>query len=108
MSVSNIAMKAYARALDAHKAAEKAVHHGGGQNSDAETSFSKTLTTSLKKVNEMQMEKNSMIEAFASGEQQNVHELMIQIQKAGLAVNMTSAVRNKIMTAYQEIMRMPL
>ena len=42
---------------------------------------------------------------FASGKTQNVHELMISLQKAGLAMDMTSAVRNKVMNAYQELMR---
>ncbi len=108
MSVSNVAIKAYAKALDARKEAEKKALSTGGYNPDAGSSFTKTLQASLKKVNDMQIEKDSMIESFAAGENQNVHELMIQIQKAGLAVNMTSAVRNKIMTAYQEIMRMPI
>ncbi|MEG6550936.1 flagellar hook-basal body complex protein FliE [Desulfocurvibacter africanus] len=106
MSVSNVAMKAYSKALDAHKEAEKKALGSASYNPDAESGFTKTMNASLKKVNDLQLEKNSMVEAFASGENQNVHELMIQIQKAGLAINMTSAVRNKIMTAYQEIMRM--
>jgi len=53
----------------------------------------------------MQGEKSKMITSFASGETQNVHELMITLQKAGLAVSMTSAVRNKVMEAYRELSR---
>lgn len=108
MSVSNVALKAYAKALDARKEAEKKALRGDGHNPDAESNFGNTLKASLRKVNDIQLEKKAMIESFASGENQNVHELMIQIQKAGLAVNMTNAVRSKIMHAYQEIMRMPL
>jgi flagellar hook-basal body complex protein FliE len=70
------------------------------------TGFGETLKTSLNKVNEMQAEKKLMIEEFASGKTQNVHELMITMQKAGLAMSMTSTVRNKVMAAYSEIMRM--
>lgn len=55
----------------------------------------------------MQSEKKMMIEQFASGKSQNVHELMITMQKAGLAMQMTGAVRGKIMQSYQEIMKMP-
>jgi flagellar hook-basal body complex protein FliE len=47
-----------------------------------------------------------MIEEFASGKRQNVHELMITMQKAGMAMSMTSAVRAKVMSAYQELMKM--
>lgn len=68
-------------------------------------SFGATLKDSLTKVNEMQAEKSGMITAFASGETQNVHELMITMQKAGLAMNITSAVRSKVMDAYRELSR---
>ena len=68
-------------------------------------SFGKTLTDSLTEVNKLQKEKNTMITAFASGETQNVHELMISMQKASVAVSMTSAVRNKVLEAYKEIAR---
>lgn len=70
-------------------------------------SFGDTLKNAVSQVNTMQGEKSAMIEAFASGENQNVHELMITLQKAGLAMNMTSAVRNKMMDAYRELSKMP-
>jgi flagellar hook-basal body complex protein FliE len=70
-----------------------------------ETAFADTLRSSLATVNDLQIEKNTMIESFASGETQNVHELMISLQKAGLAVNLTSAVRNKVLEAYKELSR---
>ncbi len=54
----------------------------------------------------MQEEKESMIKAFAAGEKQNVHELMITLQKAGIAMQMTTAVRNKVLEAYKEIMHL--
>ncbi len=69
--------------------------------------FDETLTNSLKTVNNMQSEKKVMIEEFASGKDMNVHELMITMKKAGLAMEMTGAVRSKLMSAYQEVMRMP-
>jgi len=46
------------------------------------------------------------VESFAAGKDHNVHELMIQLQKAGLAMSMTSAVRNKILASYQELTKM--
>jgi flagellar hook-basal body complex protein FliE len=60
----------------------------------------------LEKVNNLQTERSNMVTSFASGETQNVHELMISMQKAGLAMNMTAAVRNKVMEAYKELTRM--
>ncbi len=69
--------------------------------------FNETLETSLQKVNDLQAHKKTMIEEFASGKTQNVHELMISMQKAGMAMQMTGAVRSKIMQSYKEIMQMP-
>jgi flagellar hook-basal body complex protein FliE len=68
--------------------------------------FTTTLKDSLEKVNAMQGEKASMIEEFASGKTQNVHELMITLQKAGLAMKLTSTVRAKVLEAYRELSHM--
>lgn len=76
-----------------------------GQHMSGARSFTETIGDSLGKVNAMQIERGRMIEEFASGKSENVHELMISLQKAGLAMDMTSAVRNKVMSAYQELMR---
>lgn len=69
-------------------------------------SFGQTLTESLTEVNNLQSQKNAMITSFASGETQNVHELMISMQKAGVAMNMTTAVRNKVLEAYKEMSKL--
>lgn len=104
MSYQNAAMKAYADAqFNFNKAEKAALSQAIKSSPQPVSSFAETFNDSLNKVNNMQQEKNTMIQAFASGEQQNVHELMIALQKAGLAVNMTSAVRNKLMEAYREL-----
>jgi len=68
--------------------------------------FKEALTESIKKVNELQLEADRSMEELATGKTSNIHETMIAIQKAGLSFKMLMQVRNKIMTAYQEIMRM--
>lgn len=72
----------------------------------SDNSFTDTLKNSLKKVNDLQEQKESMIKSFAAGEEQNIHELMITLQKANIAMQMTSAVRNKVLEAYKEIMHL--
>lgn len=71
-----------------------------------DSSFSGTVKNSFNKLNELQSAKSTAIEDFAAGRTQNVHELMITLQKAGLAMNLTSAVRGKVMEAYKELSRM--
>ena len=104
MAISPLALKAYTAAAELQNGSK-------GQNSKTSTksptqSFASTIEDSLTQVNELQVQKASMIQDFASGKEQNVHELMISLQKAGIAMDMTSAVRNKVMQSYQELMRM--
>lgn len=107
MAINNIAMNAYKTALQdgqkiaGQKSFDKTHESGGGQNS-----FANTIKDSLAKVNNLEEQKAGMIESFASGENQNVHELMISLQKASIAMSMTSAVRGKVMEAYKEVMHM--
>ncbi|MCR5813743.1 MAG: flagellar hook-basal body complex protein FliE [Desulfovibrio sp.] len=68
--------------------------------------FLETVSDSLNRVNELQKAKAQAIDDFASGRTQNVHELMITMQKSSLAMKMTSAVRSKVLEAYKEISKM--
>ena len=70
------------------------------------TSFTDTVKASLNRVNTLDAAKNTAIEDFASGRNQNVHELMITMQKSSLAMKLTSAVRNKALEAYKELSKM--
>ena len=67
--------------------------------------FGQMLTDSVKRVNDMQNGKDAMVESFASGQTQNVHELMINLQKASSAMQMTTAVRGKVIDAYRELVK---
>lgn len=71
-----------------------------------DNSFSSTVKNSLNRVNELEQAKAQAIDEFASGRNQNVHELMITMQKSSMAMKLTSAVRGKILEAYKEIAKM--
>ena len=107
MSIQALGLKAYTEALSNFAKAERKIQAGEQISGKAPaTEFSRMLTSSLDKVNGLQAERETMVAAFASGENQNVHELMISLQKAGLAMNMTAAVRNKVLEAYRELTRL--
>ena len=109
MSIQTLGLKAYNNALSNFVQTEKAVRQAGSsvkQGAPVENSFASTLENSLSKVNELHGAKSRAVESFASGENQNVHELMISLQKAGLAMSLTSAVRNKVLEAYRELSKM--
>ena len=109
MSIQAVGLKAYGEALQGFVQKEKGIRQAVQTPPKAERiekSFASTFEKSLQKVNDFQTEKTSAVESFASGENQNVHELMISLQKAGLVMNLTSAVRNKVLDAYRELSKM--
>ena len=110
MSSSTTAIQAYSNALADFQKAQTSLNRKHEEIAPAKpvsaTSFSDTLHDSLNAVNDLQTKKSQMITSFASGETQNVHELMISMQKASLAVNLTSAVRNKVLEAYRELSKL--
>lgn len=70
--------------------------------------FGEILKKSLEDVKAAQNESDKLTGQLVTGEVQDVHEVMIASQKAGLSLQMTVQVRNKVVEAYQEVMRMQL
>jgi len=75
-------------------------------NETGKSSFSELLKDSIKKVGEAEKEANQEVEKLAKMETQDVHNTMIALEKADLTFQMMMQVRNKIISAYEEIMRM--
>ena len=77
---------------------------------DADSSgFGAMLKDSLDAVNESQTAAGAMKQAFESGSKdKTLAEVMIASQKANLSFRAMTEVRNKLVTAYQEIMNMPV
>ena len=69
-------------------------------------SFASVLKDSLNKVNESQLTADSMTEKLAKGENVDLHQVMIAQQKANITLQATLEIRNKVIEAYQEMMRM--
>jgi len=71
-----------------------------------EKSFGQILKESVEEVNRLQGAANKAIEELATGETKNIHETMIALEKAGISFKLMLEVRNKILDAYREVMRM--
>ena len=71
-------------------------------------SFTDFLNNALNDVNKLQIESEQLNQAFAMGLNDNIHQVMIASEKADIALQFTIQVRNKVLEAYQEIMRMPV
>ncbi len=71
-------------------------------------SFGKQIGKILNDVNNLQLDSGKISEQFANGEIQDVHEVMIAGEKATVGLELVMEVRNKLIEAYQEIMRMQM
>lgn len=69
-------------------------------------SFANTLNEAITNVNDMQVHSNQMMEKLATGETKNIPEVMVAAEKADIALKLMVQVRNKMIDAYQEIMKM--
>lgn len=66
-------------------------------------SFSNSLGGGLNSVNSNVDAANKAQEAFATGQDVSVHDVMIAAEKASLSLNMAMQLRNKMVNAYNEI-----
>ena len=83
---------------DAAEAAGTAATPTGG--------FADSLRTALDNVNQTQGRASSLTEAYEKGEVTDVAKVMLARQESSLAFEATLQVRNKLLSAYQDIMRM--
>ncbi len=70
------------------------------------SSFQNTLAELVTDVDKQLKESNRLTEDFAMGKNNNIHEVMIASEKAGISLKFLMQIRNKLLDAYQEIMRM--
>lgn len=69
--------------------------------------FASVLKASLDQVNQMQLDAEGKEKAFESGSPDaNLQDVMVSLQKASLSFQTMVQVRNKLVSAYQEVMNM--
>ncbi|RXI98011.1 flagellar hook-basal body complex protein FliE [Anaerobacillus alkaliphilus] len=73
---------------------------------EAQNSFKVALSDALNNVNKAQHASALATEKLARGENIDLHQVMITAQKSSISLQATIEVRNKIVEAYQEVMRM--
>ena len=69
------------------------------------SSFGNALQQSLEKVSRLQLEADASIDALATGNQTDIHQTMIAVEKASLSFELMLQIRNKVISAYDKIMR---
>ncbi len=81
-------------------------HLGETQEPEEVKNFGQYLADALKETNALQLESDKQNALLAAGRIEDVSQVVIAAQKADIALQLTLQLRNKAMTAYQEIMRM--
>lgn len=79
---------------------------GGNVDKPAGGGFADSLQSALASVNDSQIRASDMTEGFERGQVTDVAQVMLARQEAGVAFEATLQVRNKLLSAYQDIMRM--
>lgn len=101
--------------IDAGKTASEIksseIKNGGMQktpsmNQAGEKSFADALKEAVNTVNQLQKESDQKMQQLATGKTTNIPEVMMAAEKADIGLRMMVQVRNKIIDAYQEVMKM--
>ena len=81
-----------------------------GKASEAQggTDFSDLLKQAMQEVSDVEHSANQEARNLMTGEATDMHSAILAVQKADVSFQMMMAVRSKLISAYQEVMRMPM
>lgn len=99
----NIASTSISPSLDRTLAGRSAERPEG-----SEGSFKGMLKEFVEDVNAQQQNAEREIEKLTTGETSNIHEVMVAVEEAGIAMDLVLEIRNKTIEGYQELMRMQI
>lgn len=71
-------------------------------------SFSELVSQAVNGVDATMKESEQSVQNFVSGKSENVHDVMISMQRAQMSFQMMVEVRNKVIDTYHEISRMQI
>jgi flagellar hook-basal body complex protein FliE len=88
------------------KSISSPIHKSSESLADVSKSFSDTLKEAVQNVNQLQKDSDKKMQELAAGKTDNIVDVMTAAEKADIALRLMMQVRNKIVDAYQEIMKM--
>lgn len=68
--------------------------------------FADLLKKKILEVNELKIDADKVTQDFVLGNFDNIHQVTIATEKARIALDLSTAIQNKVIDAYKEIMRM--
>ncbi len=73
---------------------------------ETNATFGETLAKAVTDVNALQTQAGNAVESMVKGESIDLHEVMIAVEKAKTSFELLMEIRNKTISAYQELMRL--
>ncbi|MFO0698053.1 MAG: flagellar hook-basal body complex protein FliE [Nitrospira sp.] len=70
--------------------------------------FVDSLKSAIGNVNDVQLQASRAVDALMTGDSQDIHRTMVALQQADVSFQLMMQVRNKLVTAYEEIQRMQI
>lgn len=80
----------------------------GSEVAEASNTFQEILTSTIDQVNKADIRGDQAITRLHTGEAKNLHEVMLAVEEADIAIRMLVQMRNKAQEAYNEIMRLQI
>ena len=81
---------------------------GGASGATGQANFGEALRGALTRVHEMQSQSGAISEAYERGETTDIAAVMLARQQASIGFEATLQVRNRLLSAYKDIMNMPV
>lgn len=78
----------------------------GLKTAGSSNTFANWLAQEMAAVNQQIQSSEIQVQQLAAGEQDNLHQVMLALEKASLGFELAVQVRNKLLEGYQDIMRM--
>jgi flagellar hook-basal body complex protein FliE len=81
---------------------------GGTERTSGGGEFRNVLQGAIDQVEQSRSDATQSVQNFLSGDGEDLHSTALAVQRAGLEFDMLMQVRNKVVSAYQEVMRMQM
>jgi flagellar hook-basal body complex protein FliE len=69
-------------------------------------SFGDSLRSAIHSVDQLNQSSDSQVSELLQGDRQDIHNVMIAVEKADVSFQLMMQVRNKILNAYQEVSKL--
>ena len=79
---------------------------GVEQSRGTDKSFMDLIKEFSGDVNDLQFQAGPAIDLLVTGEAADVHQVMVAVEQAGIALDLMLEIRNRVLEGYQELMRM--